>query len=259
MLGNLTSNTKTLDAIGRTYVTNTVDVIFGVPLGTVKYVEDKVVSHIKKNTLVDVTKILEALQANQPKVTLVVNMYAEISLSLFPSYATNPRLLFQGLSSNLSAAIASSSFTTLLHQKAVSGLSRSASVGVVSGFNVTCINLQVQYADSSSTKANSGTSTSQESISGNVLIGLVAISVIALLLCIGCLYFISKYYYDKAVRRRKALQSLEESNVMDKPVWFDDADYEDNSNFNFDLNDLRLGSSSRDNIEYVMKVPTEER
>ena len=246
MLGNLTSGTTTLDKSGRLYVEKAMNIILGVPIGTAKYGEDQVLKVDSGNRTM----------VQSRRVTLVMKVYSEISLSLFPLYASHPDLLLQELTRNLTAAVASKKFTQILHQVAAGGSSRSALEGVVDSHNVTCINLQVQYP---STRSNTNDqSLSAGSIPTNIVIGLVAVSVVGILLCFGCVYWVTHYYYSKASRKRKAMQSLDDS-LSDKPVWFDDVLYGDDSNFNFDLSDFRLGSASKDNIEYIMTVSTEER
>jgi hypothetical protein len=246
MLRNLTSGTTTLDKSGRMYIEKTMNLILGIPVGYVKYGEDRVLKVDYGNPTT----------VESRRVTLVMKVYSEISLSLFPLYASHPDLLLQELTRNLTVAVASNKFTQILHQVAAGGSSHSAIVGAVDSHNVTCINLKIQYPN---TQANTNDqSPSSGSIPRNVVIGLVTVSVMGLLLLIGFIYWGIYYCYSRASRKRKALQSLDDS-LSDKPVWFDDVLYGDDSNFNFDLSDFRLGSASKDNIEYLMSVSTEER
>ena len=246
MLGNLTSSTTTLDKAGRMYVEKTMSLILGVPIDMVRYGEDRVVNVGSGNSTV----------VQSRRVTIVMKVYSEISLSLFPLYVSHPEVLLSAMTKNLTAAVASNHFTQVLHQVAAGGSSHAAIVGVVDSHNVTCINLQILYPDSLS--STNDQSSSGENIPRRILIGLATVSIGGLILCFGCVYLVVRYFYRRASRKRQAMQSLDDS-LSDKPVWFDDVLYGDDSNFNFDLSDFRLGSASKDNIEYMLTVSTEER
>lgn len=254
LIGNLTSNTKTLDSAGREYVVETVNGVLHLPRGSTAYLEDSVVKQSKTRLLTETTivsAIMVQKTASSERVELVAHLLTTVSMSLFPLYDSNPQPIFDQLNANLTASISSQAFTTLLQAKSRSGGGSKSTTAAVVTSNSTSFNLQIQTVPAA--KAISQAQNVAE-IEGPVLIGLISISVVGFVLLSACICVMCKQHSEKITRRRFAMQSMEDS-ISDKPVWFYDGDFEENSTFNFDLNDLRAASTSKDGVEYDM-VPT---
>jgi hypothetical protein len=173
----------TLDAGSRVALAEAVDVSLKLPVGSSKYMSDTLYEDGKPRTDASAT-------VGSASVSIVSHVKTTVLLGQFPSYRESPRLLFNRLHTNLTAAVNNGDFVRILNSLSLLKYATLTSTATIGG-NVTAINLVI-YLPSTDSPSSQDNYQSFSLLSPLVIsiIGIAAAIVLAVLgaavLCYRC-------------------------------------------------------------------------